>query len=204
MRKMFLLIFSIMFIMACGHTGVKPEDWGQYYDNKVKPSMKSGKFWETCNKLVESKDYEGAKIQRNIQISQVVTGINAFYSDYKSNLLLNKSTLDTGFDIAQLTISALGTYFTDADLLQRLALSSAILTGSKTAFDKNFLQNQGIIVLIERMDRLRAEQIEKINANKEKAYDKWTLDDGLDDSAKLFDLGTVVGALLSINNDNTK
>jgi hypothetical protein len=54
-------------------------------------------------------------------------------------------------------------------------------------------------VLIEKMDILRASQIKKIEAKKLKSYDLWTLDDGLDDAAKLFDSGTIIGALLSIN-----
>lgn len=199
MRRIILLLFCVLLVAACGHTGVKPTDWGAYYDNKVKPSLESGDFWTTCNQLVAEGKFDEAKIQRNIQISQVITGVNAFYSDYKSNLLLRKATIDTGFDIANLAISTLGAYLTDADALQRLAMASTILSGSKLAFDKNFLQNQGIIVLIEKMDLLRAAQIKKIEANKLKSYDLWTLDDGLDDSAKLFDCGTIIGALLSIN-----
>ncbi len=199
MKKILLLSFIIL-IFGCASPGIQPKDWGGYYTNQVKPTMEDGTFWDSCNRLIAENKLEEARIQRNIQIAKVVSGINAFYHQYKTNLLLNKSTLDTGFDIAQIALSALGTYLTNGAVLQKLALASSILSGSKLAFDKNFLQNQGVVVLIEKMDILRTVQLEKIMAGKKMSYDLWTLDSALDDCAELFDKGTIIGALLSINN----
>lgn len=199
MKKMLVFILMLTLI-GCAQQGVQPKDW--YNFDGMKTQMKDNSFRQPIDDAVAKGDLVQAAILRNIQISKVVSGLNAFYGDYRTKTLMGNASVNMAVDVAQMSISALGTYFTNANILGWLARSSVVLSGSYTAYQKNFLQGQGVIVLVERMETMRDAQLQLISERKQLSYDLWTFDDAMSDCSKLFDDSTILGAILSINKAN--
>jgi hypothetical protein len=194
-----LLVLSLIgfALIGCSHTGLKPSDWDHTAQSKV--ALKDGSFWKPCDDLVALGKLPEAAAQRNLSIDEVISGVDSWYNDYKTKLLTNKAVLDTFFDASQAIAATLGTYFTDANLVRRLALGSAMASSSKLAFDKDFLQNNGMILLIEKAEQLRKDKYEEIKTNKKLPYDQYSLDAALKDCTEYFQDGTLIGVLLKVN-----
>lgn len=77
------------------------------------------------------------------------------------------------------------------------ALASA-LEGSRAAFDRDVLQNQGILAIIAKMRAQRAEQLLVLRGGMQKHIYEYSLQEGLVDLANYHNAGTVVGALQDI------
>jgi len=163
-------------------------------------------FPKECPKSESDKfSYVEAKQRRNKILTNLIYLANIHFKGTELWLYQGHATISTTLDIAVLGLTAAGTLAGANDTKAILSAIAAGLIGSRLAYEKNWLYQYGIPVLLARMSRLRETKREDINErmNKEGIL-KYSLEQGFIDIQEYFHSGTMEGALQSISKENVK
>lgn len=197
-RNILILFFIMSFIFfGCASPGLQPKDWAA--NNKpLKKSFADGSFFKSCDDIAKT-DPNQAKLERNVKVGQVAAGIDDYYSAYREKLIKGNAWYESAFSIGQIFATAISgsPWITDVDVLHYLALGSTMAASSKAVIDKNFLQNQGVALLVLKMDKIREINWKQIKINLDKSYEEYPIEMAMKDLTDYFNSGTLIGALLN-------
>lgn len=159
-------------------------------------------FPEKCPK--DKFSFEEAKRRRNIILINLIYLANIHFEGNELYMYQGHATISTVADIAVLGVTAAGTLAGGKDTKAILSAIAAGLTGSRLAYEKNWLYQYGVPVLFARMNRLRETKRNDINEKMKNGIQEYSLEQGLIDIQEYFNCGTMVGALQNISKENVK
>lgn len=146
---------------------------------------------------------EEAKQRRNGILNDLIVLVNIRFAQYERGIYHANATISTAADIAVLGVTAAGTLAGGNDTKAILSAIAAGLTGSRIAYEKNFLFEYAAPVLIARMHCLREAKLVEINKKMvEKGIREYSLEQGFIDIQEYFYSATMIGALQDINKNN--
>lgn len=193
--KEFVLFLCLFFTIACATTspGISPKNLQDFY---VKPTPD---LTIKCREIAQNGDLKTAAAQRNYFIDQTVFGIDTFYANYQEQVIKGNATVNTFIDIIQSALPLVSMYTNNIDIIKYTMGGSAILAASRLAYDKNFLNNQGMAILLLHANVLRRSKWAEIEKKKLLSYEQYSIDAAAKDLRDYSELGTLSGALLNIN-----
>jgi hypothetical protein len=137
---------------------------------------------------------------RDLIVNSLVQAIDIQYDDFRQQLFRSSGGLNLASDVTVLGLSGAGTLLSPAGTKAILAGISGFVTGTKASIDKNLLFDKTVLLLIDRMDVLRAAKL--LDIQKGLAKSKWadySLPTALVDVELYYTAGTIPAAINSIN-----
>lgn len=138
---------------------------------------------------------------RNIYIRGVMAVIDINYQSFKYSVAANKRHSASVADGLTLLMTIAGTLTGSAGVKQNYLQGIALITGATSIYDKNYLQAQTTSALIAQMETNRARVREIIAEGMSKEINEYPAITAAQNLAEYFDAGTILGALLGIQND---
>jgi hypothetical protein len=160
---------------------------------------------KTYHDEIRLHDYDGATVQRDMMVYNILTDIDWNYGIYKGKLHSGRGEIATVGDAASLGLSAAATVVGGAELKAILAATDTGLKGLNSSYDKNLFAQQTTEILVTSMDALRKTQKTQIIQNiTQMNAAKYPFEAARDDLAELFLMGTREAGLAALSADAGK
>src|SRR5690606_12216567 len=125
--------------------------------------------------LIDKRQYAEASLERNRQLDAFLTGIDVYFQRQKNLLVAGKSLSDTGFDIVQLGLTGTAS-FTGGSTPNVLAAIATAVHGTRISLDKNLFNDHATLMIVAKMEQLRAAKRVEIEMQKTDVEATWSLD----------------------------
>lgn len=134
------------------------------------------------------------------------------YDAYEANFFAGQSYVGTAGDIAVMALNGVAAVTGTAHFKAILSAISGGVTGARATYQKNFFDAATRESIVQVMRANRARTLAEIEAGMATCSTAtscpttgttYTLEQGLTDEAAYFDAGTVIGALVAVNNNST-
>lgn len=136
-----------------------------------------------------------ARLCRDKIISDQLTVVNFAYNAFKASVNKTAGGLDAASDVLAAATSGASTVVTVTSTKNILSTLSTVITGTRTAFDKNLLVNQSVQVILARMDALRTTAMDPIRTGLAEDVVKYPLWQALRDVDTYIAAGSLSAAL---------
>ena len=152
---------------------------------------------------------------RNAIVEEAITIVNHIYGDFEQKELLTRGYIDTAFDVANLGLTAAAAV---SSLGSTLGATATATLGMQSGVNKNFYNAQTTVAINSTMRALRLQQLAAIRQRETLTIvctttnnispqagsqpQCYTLEQALNDVQELYQVGTVQGALVEINNNS--
>ena len=186
--------------------------WEYQHQEEVQDFLLSGRFHsrDRNGKVIYygrqpyvdlSAQYRTLEARRNKIVYDLVFVVNDYYDKYE--LSRYATATGAGFlgDVVTLGLDTAATAVGGAGLKTILAGISTGVGGTKIAAQRDFLQNQNIAQLVQRMRVLRGKVYEQLQKNLKQPIADYPLEAALIDVQRYFHAGTLLGAIQDIVNE---
>ncbi|MDD5159459.1 MAG: hypothetical protein PHI47_05375 [Sulfuricurvum sp.] len=172
------------------------------WNEQVAQSFIDGTYKNRYNELMSKMgSEEEAKNERNRQIYLMINGIDSYYDrEIKGKLITGKAAMNTSYDILLLALTGTAS-FAGGETPQVLSAVATAIQGTKASIDKNFFQNNSEIMLVIKMDQLRAEVYTDIQQSIKQSCQDYPLEAAMRDVIRYYSAGTMKSAIIAIVNE---
>ena len=141
------------------------------------------------------------KHERNRVIDEMLVLVDQQFFDYELSLYNSNAVVNTIADAVTVGAGA-GAALATGGTSQVLGAVTAMITGTRASFDKNFFAEQSRIALIVKMNALRAGVLEEIQTSKDQPVSSYSMASAMLDVQRYAQAGTVLAALQAIAEDS--
>ncbi len=145
--------------------------------------------------------YSTIEARRNKILYDLIFLINDHYDRYELSRYATVTGLSFGGDVATLGLDTAATAVGGAGVKTILTAISAGIGGTKIAAQRDFLQNQNIALLIQKMRQLRQEVYTRMQAHMKSPESDYPLEAGFLELQQYFHAGTLIGAMQALSNE---
>lgn len=207
MRIAFPLFFSLF--LACSVTGCasmkafSPSNnpivaIRANWNDRVAKTFTDGTYKDKYDAFIESGDEEGAQGERSRQVFVIINGIDSYYDRaIKGRLIAGKATMDTSYDVLLLALTGTAS-FAGGETPKVLAAVATAIQGTKASIDKNFFQDNSGVMLVIKMDQLRAEVYTEILLSLKQSCKDYPIEAAMRDVIRYYSSGTMKSAVISV------
>jgi len=195
-------IVLITCLTGCVHINRPPIPATLDPGNQAKYSVDAfNQAYTNYQQLLQSGEYEKAKLQRDSIINRIEVDVEGNYREYEGKLSSTRATVDTLSDVTQLGLSAETGVIGNVDIKDMLAASLTAFKGSKLSFDKNFFREKTTEILISKMQASRDKVRNRITTKMALPVQQYAFEEAWRDLVEFFYSGTLQSALVQLAND---
>jgi len=195
-------IVLITCLTGCVHINRPPIPATLDPGNQAKYSVDAfNQAYTNYQQLLQSVEYEKAKLQRDSIINRIEVDVEGNYREYEGKLSSTRATVDTLSDVTQLGLSAATGVIGNVDIKDMLAASLTAFKGSKLSFDKNFFREKTTEILISKMQASRDKVRNRITTKMALPVQQYAFEEAWRDLVEFFYSGTLQSALVQLAND---
>jgi len=195
-------IVLITCLTGCVHINRPPIPATLDPGNQAKYSVDAfNHAYTNYQQLLQSGEYEKAKLQRDSIINRIEVDVEGNYREYEGKLSSTRATVDTLSDVTQLGLSAATGVIGNVDIKDMLAASLTAFKGSKLSFDKNFFREKTTEILISKMQESRDKVRNRITKKMALPVQQYAFEEAWRDLVEFFYSGTLQSALVQLAND---
>lgn len=136
--------------------------------------------------------------ERNRLISDLLYLVDVNYSEFERIVYERRADVSSLSDFLVLGLSGTGALMTPVNTIRILSGSSAMVTGTRTALEKNYLQEKSTQALLSSMQAARLEKLTTIRGGMLLNLREYPVGQALSDVEQYYEAGTLIGALNSI------
>lgn len=161
----------------------------------------SGQIVDSGGNVVSRQTYGTMEARRNKIVYDLMFVINDYYDRYELSRYATVVGLGFAGDVGTLGLDTAATAVSGAGVKTILTAISTGIGGTKIAAQRDFLQNQNVGLLIQKMRQLRGEVFQRIQGHLHETVDAYPVEAAFLDLQNYFHAGTLIGAVQALSNE---
>jgi hypothetical protein len=161
----------------------------------------SARVADSSGNVITQYTYGSMEARRNKIIYDLIFIINDYYDRYELSRYATVAGIGFAGDVATLGLDTAATAVGGAGLKTLLAAISTGVGGTKIAAQRDFLQNQNVGLLVQKMRQLRGEVFQRLQSRLHDPVEAYPLEAALVDLQDYFHAGTLIGAIQALSNE---